>query len=132
LEQSITQHIKMRTVTFNGTRFQVSEDPDKLIADFLALVLSDYYILQVEQLFIPDGEGIDDLYGDVNIYAYRARHIDDLPEYTEGADTTQLIENEAWVISASGFCYEAQPIILSGSELRQRITDAKKLVKCSR
>jgi hypothetical protein len=71
LEQSLTQHIKMRTVTFNVTRFQVSEDPDKLIADFLALVLSDYYILQAEQLFIPDGEGIDDLYGDVNIYAYR-------------------------------------------------------------
>lgn len=129
MEQSLTQYIKMHTITFNGTRFQVSEDPDKLIADFLALALSDYYINQVEELFIPDGEGIDDLYGDVNIYAYCARHIDDLPEYTENISTVQLIENEAWVISASGFCYEAQPIIISGSELRQIITDARKACK---
>lgn len=119
----------MHTVTLNGTRFKVSEDPDKLIADFLALVLSDYYILQVEELFLPDGEGIDDLYGDVNIYAYRARNIDDLPEYTEGAYTTQLIEKELWVISASGFCYEAQPITISGNELRLLIKEAKKLMK---
>lgn len=122
----------MHTITLKGTRFQVSEDPDKLIADFLALALSDYYILQVEELFISDGEGIDDLYGDVNIYVYRARQIDDLPEYTEGASTVQLIENEVWVISASGFCYEAQPIIISGSELRQIIEEAKKLVKYNR
>ncbi len=119
----------MHTITFNGTRFEVSEDPDKLIADFLALALSDYYINQVEELFIPDGEGIDDLHGDINIYVYRAPHIDDLPEYTEGACTTQLIENEAWVISASGFCYEAQPIIISGSELRQIIGEARKACK---
>lgn len=119
----------MHTVRFNGTRFQVSEDPDKLIADFLALALSDYYINQVEELFIPDGEGIDDLYGDINIYAYHARHIDDLPEYIEDTSTVQLIENEAWVISASGFCYEAQPIIISGLELRQIITDARKACK---
>jgi hypothetical protein len=122
----------MYTVTLNGTRFQVSEDPDKLIADFLALALSDYYILQVEELFIPDGEGIDDLYGDVNIYAYRARHIDDLPEYTSKLEQINILENEVWIISASGFCYEAQPIIIIGDELRQIIKEAQKLVKCDR
>lgn len=129
MEQSITQCIKMHYVTLNGTRFQVSEDPDKLIAYFLGLALSDYYINQLEELFIPDGEGIDDLYADVNIYAFRARHVDDLPEYTSGSITTQLIDNEVWVISASGFCYEAQPIIITGDELRLLIQDALMLVK---
>jgi hypothetical protein len=119
----------MHHVTLNGSRFQVSEDPDKLIAYFLGLALTDYYIDRVEELFIPDGEGIDDLYVDVNVYAFRARHKDDLPEYTSCSITTQLIENEVWVISASGFCYEAQPIIISGDELRLLIQDAKKLVK---
>ena len=122
----------MHHVTLNETRFQVSEDPDKLIAYFLGLALSDYYIDRVEELFISDGEGIDDLYGDVNIYAFRARQTDDLSEYTSGSITTQLIEKEVWVISASGFCYQAQPIIISGDELRLLIQDALLIVKYDR
>ncbi|BDA68389.1 hypothetical protein CAL7716_025550 [Calothrix sp. PCC 7716] len=88
--------------------------------------------MQVEELFIPDGEGIDDLYGDVNIYAYRARHIDDLPEYTSKLEQLNILENEVWIISASGFCYEVQPIIIFGDELRQIIKEAQKFVKCDR
>ncbi len=117
----------MRTVTFNGNRFRVSEDPDKLIGDFLALALSDYYINQVAPLFIPTGVGIDDIYGDVNIYAYRAWTTDDLPEYISNSPQLNVPENEIWVISASGFCYEAESVILSGDELRLLIQEAKKL-----
>ena len=117
----------MRTVTFNGNRFRVSEDPDKLIGDFLALALSDYYINQVAPLFIPTGVGIDDIYGDVNIYAYRAWTTDDLPEYISNSPQLNVPENEIWVISASGFCYEAESVILSGDELRLLIQFAKKL-----
>ena len=117
----------MRTVTFNGNRFQVSEDPDKLIGDFLSLALSDYYINQVEELFTPTGEGIDDIYADVNIYAFRALTTDDLPEHIPQSEQLNVPENEIWVISASGFCYEAESVIISGDELRHIITDAKKL-----
>jgi hypothetical protein len=98
--------------------------PDKLIGDFLALVLSDYYINQVEELFTPTGEGIDDIYADVNIYAFRAISTDDLPEDTSKSPQLNVLENEVWIISASGFCYEAESIILSGDELRYIITDA--------
>ena len=119
----------MRTVTFNGNRFRVSEDPDKLIGDFLALALSDYYINQVAPLFIPTGVGIDDIYGDVNIYAYRAWTTDDLPEYISNSPQLNVPENEIWVISASGFCYEAESVILSGDELRLLIQEAKKLCR---
>jgi hypothetical protein len=107
-----------------GLRFHLY--PDKLIADFLALVLSDYYINQIEELFTPTGEGIDDLYGDVNIYAYRVTDLDDLPENISKSPQLDILKNEVWIISASGFCYEAQPIIISGAELRLLIQEAKK------
>ncbi|MBW4513119.1 MAG: hypothetical protein KME64_42565 [Scytonematopsis contorta HA4267-MV1] len=117
----------MHLVTFNENRFHVSQDPDKLIGDFLTLALSDYYINQVESLFTDSGEGIDDIYGDVNIYAFRAMHADDLPEYISNSEQLNVPSNEIWVISASGFCYEAESVIIPGDELRQIIQFAKKL-----
>jgi hypothetical protein len=119
--------MSMRSVTFHENRFYVSQDPDKLIGDFLGLALSEYYINQVESLFSTNGEGIDDIYADVNIYVFRAMRAWDLPEHISNSKEVNVTENEIWVISASGFCYEAESVIISGDELRQIIQSAKRL-----
>ncbi|MBW4505289.1 MAG: hypothetical protein KME64_02070 [Scytonematopsis contorta HA4267-MV1] len=74
-----------------------------------------------------NGEGIDDIYADVNIYVFRAMQAWDLPEHISNSKEVNVTENEIWVISASGFCYEAESVIISGDELRQIIQSAKRL-----
>ncbi len=117
----------MRTVVVDAENICISDDPDNLLSDLLTLLLSDYYANHFEDLFAPDGEGIDDIiYLDINIYAYRARQIEDLPEsmYYSQID---VINNEVWVIFAVGLCYEANPIVILGEELRYLLLEVKKL-----
>ncbi|WP_233787971.1 hypothetical protein [Dulcicalothrix desertica] len=87
---------------------------------------SDYYANQAEDLFAPDGEGIDDIiYLDINIYAYRASQKEDLPECMYSSEI-DVINNEVWVISAVGLCYEANPIVMLGEELRYLLEEFRK------
>ncbi|BAZ17639.1 hypothetical protein NIES4071_95190 [Calothrix sp. NIES-4071] len=117
----------MRTVVVDAENICISNDPDNLLSDLLTLLSSDYYANQAEDLFAPDGEGIDDIiYLDINIYAYRARQKEDLPEcmYYSSID---VINSQIWVISAVGLCYEANPIVMLGEELRYLLLEVKKL-----
>lgn len=117
----------MRTVVVDAENICISDDPDNLLSDLLTLLLSDYYANQAEDLFAPDGQGIDDIiYLDINIYAYRARQKEDLPEYMYSLEI-DVINNEVWVISAVGLCYEANPIVILGDELRYLLEEFKKL-----
>lgn len=48
----------MRTVTFDHSHINISDDPDHLISDLIEFALSSLYINQIEERFAPDGNGI--------------------------------------------------------------------------
>ncbi|MEH1886389.1 hypothetical protein [Nostoc sp.] len=118
----------MHAVALDGSKVRVSEDPDNIIANFLALILFDDLINQTEILFAPEGEGIYDyIYPDLRIHAYRATEVQDLPEYMWESPSIDISKNEVWVISALGFCYEPEAVVILGVELRHLIKEVKKL-----
>ncbi|MFY2556957.1 hypothetical protein ACN469_04955 [Corallococcus terminator] len=120
----------MRTVRPAGPILDVSEDPKKVISDFLGYALSFGKITghspaeTLAERFSPQGKGmtVPDVF-----LAYRPEGPDDLPpEFTE-AGSPDLKGKETWVLTRLNFGRLSVSELVDGPELRHLIQEALKL-----
>lgn len=124
----------MRTVRPAGTILDVSEDPKKVISDFLGYALSFGKLTgrspaeTLAERFSPQGQGMT--VPDVFV-AYRPEGPDDLPpEFTE-AGPPDLSGKETWVLTRLHFGRLPASELVDGPELRHLIQEALKLNSAS-
>ncbi len=119
----------MRTVRASGPILDVSEDPKKVISDFLGYAFSLKKLSgrpsaeELAERFSPKGSGmtIQDTF-----VAYRAEAPDDVPpEFTETAPVD--LKKELWVLTRLHFGKPSTSALVEGEELRHLIQEALKL-----
>jgi hypothetical protein len=117
----------MRTVRVEGPSIHVSDDPNRVISEFLAFALSLKNLSgrppaeEFAERFSPQGDGLS--LPDV-LVAYRPETPEDIPsKYTE-EELQELDLKEPWVLSVFRYGGPADSEILDGPELRYLLQEA--------
>ncbi|GAA3121158.1 hypothetical protein GCM10010466_10110 [Planomonospora alba] len=116
----------MRTVHLESPFYTVTDDPDRVIGDFLGFALSLRNLSgrppaeEFADVFSPEGDGmrIPD-----NFAAYRAEEPDDVPEEFDDRFTEEIGRKELWVLTRLGFGKLPVSAVIEGPELRHLLRE---------
>lgn len=117
----------MRTVRLEGPSIRVSEDPNRVIGEFLEFALSLKNISgrppaeELAERFSPEGQGMS--LPDV-FMAYRPESPDDLPPESGEEALEALGREELWVLSRLQYGQGPESAIIEGPELRHLLQEA--------
>ncbi|MBA9002378.1 MULTISPECIES: hypothetical protein [Thermomonospora] len=118
----------MRSVRLEGPIFNVSDDPDGVIGDFLGFALSlrndsRRYLSAEElaELFSPEGDGmrLPDVFA-----AYRAVEPDDVPHEFGEQVAEEAGRKELWVLTRLRYGRAPDSAVVQGPELRHLLEAA--------
>ncbi|MFC4057692.1 hypothetical protein ACFOWE_05270, partial [Planomonospora corallina] len=117
----------MRTVRFESPFYNVTDDPDRVIGDFLGFALSLKNISgrppaeEFADIFSPEGDGmrLPDTF-----VAYRAEVPDDVPEEFDDRFTEEIGRKELWVLTRLEFRKMSVSAVIEGPELRHLLHEA--------
>lgn len=119
----------MRTVRLEGPLYNVTQDPDQVIGQFLGFALSlkspsgRPLAEELAELFSPKGKGmrLPDTFA-----AYRAEAPDDIPEELAERFAKDVGRKELWVLTRMRFGKAPDSAVVEGSELRHLLTEGLK------
>jgi len=117
----------MRTLRLQAPNIVVSEDPDRVIGEFLSYALSLKNLSgrppaeEFAERFSPKGRGMT--LPDVFL-AYRAEIADDLPPELSEQAAKDVGRKELWVLSRLEFGKAADSAVIEGPELRHLLNEA--------
>ncbi|MBB2910363.1 hypothetical protein FHS43_001626 [Streptosporangium becharense] len=117
----------MRTVRLENFTYKVTDDPLKVIGDFVscALSLENIYkrppVEDFAERFSPEGDGmnIPDFF-----VAYRAEQPDDIPPELDEHTAEELGRTEIWVLSRLEYGKTPDSALIEGHELRHLLDEA--------
>ncbi|GII05714.1 hypothetical protein [Planobispora takensis] len=115
----------MRAVRLQSPFYDVTDDPDRVIGDFLGYALSLRNLSgrppaeEFAELFSPTGRGmrLPDVFA-----AYRAEEPDDIPEELTG-QVTEVGRTELWVLTRLRYGAGADSVLVGGPELRHLLAE---------
>jgi Zn-dependent oligopeptidase len=117
----------MRTVRLEGVLFNVTQDPNQVIGEFLGYAVSLKSASgrpaaeELAERFSPKGKGmrLPDVFA-----AYRAEALDDLPEELTEQFANEVGRKELWVLTRLQFGKVPASAVVEGNELRRLLNEA--------
>ncbi len=119
----------MRTVRLEGHLYNVTQDPDQVIGEFLGFALAlrsspgRTPAEELAELFSPKGKGLrlPDTFA-----AYRVEAPEDLPEELAEQFAKDVRRKELWVLTRLKYGKAPDSTIVEGAELRHLLTEGLK------
>ncbi|MBG0829712.1 hypothetical protein HS041_18270 [Planomonospora sp. ID67723] len=117
----------MRTVRLESPFYNVSDDPNRVICDFLGFALSLRHLSgrrpaeELPELFSPTGRGMR--LPDVFV-AYRAEEPDDIPSELGEQFADEVSRKELWVLTRLQYGKAPDSAVVDGPELRHLLVEA--------